>query len=340
MDQNRTVVVLTRPPVIEVVGEMAIDWEGVRGLARWVKDRRPDCLPDDYDPDLDEDTRNNFCESNGVPPESVLFPHRMYRDPDRDPSEENTLTDNELIVEMAGRGCYQSWGLKAGRRSNADYIANTQQGEIPHRSIGYHAKMTFLFAGISRRVSHELIRNYVGADRNEEGAPSQESTRYAEHTGRYVAHPRDLDDPAELELFEHACRVNYATYLAYVSRQNAAVDLAFRNEGVELVGHRRTLARKRVLEAASQRLMHAVETSFFWTTNPMALTKLLIERDNEAADLEFQRFARLLKLVCVTRWPNLFPRFVREWSNLRLDLAGGRELAVAPWPLPPEHAPK
>lgn len=331
---EREAVILTRPPVIEVVAEMALNLDGVRGLTRWVRDRRPGCLPEDYDPDVSEDAWNNFTESHGVPPESVLFPHGMLRDPDADPSRENTLTDNEILVEMAGRGCYQSWGLKAGRRTNADYIANTQQGEIPHRSICYHAKMTFFFAGISRRVSHELIRNYVSADRNEEGAPSQESTRYAEHTGRYVAHPRDLDDPTELALFKHACRGNYTTYLAYVGRQFAAVDRLVSGESP------RGLARKRVLEAASQRLMHSVETSFFWTTNPMALTKLLVERDNEAADLEFQRFARLLKLVCVTRWPNLFPRFSGAWGGLDLHTREGREIAVSPWPLPAEHEPK
>ena len=40
------------------------------------------------------------------------------------------------------------------RKSNADYIAHTQQGDVPHASILYHAKMSFFIAGVSRRVSH------------------------------------------------------------------------------------------------------------------------------------------------------------------------------------------
>lgn len=309
---SKQVTLLTGLPTIAVIADMRIDWNGVREMARWIKDRRPECLPEEYDPDDDD-----FCEGPlADPPELALFPHDGQRFPDLkyEPGDEEILTSNELLVELAGRKCYDSFGLKAGRKSNAEYIAHTQEGEIPHRSIAYHAKMSFFFAGISRRVSHELIRNYVGADRDEEGAPSQESTRYAEHHGRYVVHPRDVlsdgtDRSFEIEAFQRTCQHNYDEYLGYIARQTDVLAIASRCPPT-------TMDRKRIREAASQRLMHAVETSFVWTTNPMALTKLLVERDNPAADLEFQRFARLLKYVSVRRWPNLFPRWSDEIGAL------------------------
>src|SRR5678816_754509 len=102
------------------------------------------------------------------------------------------VTDNELLCELAGRKCYDSFAEAGAKRTNGEYLRSMWQGRIPHRSTGYHAKMSFFFAHVSRRVSHELIRNYVGADRDEEGNPSQESTRFTHHPGVYIAHPSIL----------------------------------------------------------------------------------------------------------------------------------------------------
>jgi len=232
---------------------------------------------------------------------------------------EDQVSDNEILVELAGRKCYDSFGLKAGRKSNAEYIAHTQQGDIPHASILYHAKMTFFFAGISRRVSHELIRNYVGADRSEEGNPSQESTRFTHHYGYFIAPPRYIspgtpeaphahsrEDGVDMYFWE-AMQSAYDYYLQAVERDCAAYRANHNGEepkGVE---------KKRIYEAASSFLPHQAETSFIWTSNPAAIAKLVRERANEAADLEIQRFAKKLRRICVERWPNLFPQpFMRE----------------------------
>jgi thymidylate synthase ThyX len=226
-----------------------------------------------------------------------------------------------LVVRRNGKvffcsNCYDSFGLKAGKKTNAEYIANTQSGEIPHASILYHAKMSFFFAGISRRVSHEIIRNYVGADRDEEGAPSQESTRFTHHYGFFICPLRYLEPDG----FGHSAHVAHEgpTFLRRdrfaASMQRAYDDylLAVATE-VQLFERDRgeppkAMDRKRIYEAASSFLPHQAETSFIWTTNPAAIAKLCRERDNEAADLEIQRFARKLKRVSVERWPNLFPQ--------------------------------
>src|SRR5690606_40139163 len=145
---TKSAVVLTTPPTVAVLAEMGLMPKGILEMMAWVRDRRPECLPDD----------SGFEYMS-------LFPHDGFE-------ARRLLTGNELLVELAGRKCYDSFGLKAGRKTNAEYIAHTQQGEIPHASIMYHAKMTFFIGGVSRRVSHELIRHYVGADRDEEGSPS------------------------------------------------------------------------------------------------------------------------------------------------------------------------
>jgi len=285
-------------PTIIPIAEMQLERSNVLQMAEWVKSHRPECVP--------QEGFNNISD---------LLPHDgseiAYVDADGHLKQiRRKLSDNELLVEIAGRKCYDSFAEKASPKTNREYIENTQKGMVPHASIMYHAKMTFFIAGVSRRVSHELIRNYVGADRDEEGSPSQESTRFTHHYGWYVVHPRDLppfidpDDPKweEYNLFKRLMQDNYDNYCQYIDRQ--VIKYKEMHDGKGPVG----IDRKRIYEAASQRLDHACETSFVWTTNPLALTKMFLERCGEAADLEFQRFARKWRKICIDRWPNLFVR--------------------------------
>jgi thymidylate synthase (FAD) len=281
---SHNVKILKEEPVVTVMADMQLDANGINEMAEWVRSRSPECMPDEY-------------KQTDLQAWSTLFPRNIFKNEHGDLLE----TDNELLVELAGRKCYNSFGLKAGRKSNAEYIANTQQGDVPHASIMYHAKMTFFIAGVSRRVSHELIRHYVGADRTEEGSPSQESTRYVEHSGCYVAHPAILDNPDELMYFASAMGRNYTEYSDYIKRRTVE-HTALRGEAPK------GMDRKRIFESASPYLSHACETSFVWTTNPIALAKMFRERDHEAADLEYLRLARKWKRICVERWPGLFPQ--------------------------------
>lgn len=277
-------ITLVFAPTIAQVAAMEIDAGGVVAMRNWLKKYRPDCLPPETDGAL-----------------LGLLPHNGDDfNLDSGPGQARRLSDNELLVELAGRKCYNSFGLAAGRKSNREYIANTQQGDIPHASIMYHAKMSFFIAGVSRRVSHELIRNYVGADRDEEGSPSQESTRFTHHPGHFIVHPSDIElgDQA-VEKFGDDMDTNYGNYLAYIDQQ---FDRIKRETGAEPKG----LARKRVYEAASARLSHGCETSWIWTTNPIALAKLIHERENGAADKEITRLAKAWRELVTAKWPNLF----------------------------------
>lgn len=274
-------------PIVVPIGQMALIPGGIVEMLRWVRSRAPACVPDEAERADHDSTDWEIART--------LFPHDLTDGAGRD------LTHNELLVELAGRKCYNSFGLKAGRKSNREYIEHTQQSDVPHRSIMYHAKLSFFIAGVSRRVSHELIRNYVGADRTEEGAPSQESTRYVENAGFYVIPPRYLEQPQLRGEFEETCHLNYRNYLRAVRGEIDAYTL---ERGVPPKG----MDHKRMLEAGSAILSHSVETSFIWTTNPEAAAKLFRERDHDAADLEFRRLARKWKGVCLELAPNLFPQ--------------------------------
>lgn len=293
---SKTVTILRGAPTVIPIAEMNLSPIGIESMMDWVKEHRPECLPDPVE-----------RRERGVPLPSGwqdLFPHNLV-----DEKTGRELTANELLVELAGRKCYDSFGLKAGKKSNAEYIAHTQAGDIPHASIMYHAKMSFFFAGISRRVSHEIIRNYVGADRDEEGSPSQESTRFTHHYGFFIEPPKysnpEFNGSEHQQLmqniFKGSMQSAYNNYLQAVAEECA--------EWEKLHGKPPTsIDKKRIYEAASSFLPHQAETSFIWTTNPSAISKFMKERANNAADLEIQRFARTWRKICVERWQNLFPQ--------------------------------
>lgn len=278
-----TLAKLVAEPTIFILAEMGIVPDAYHQLVTWLEEFAPECLDD---------------SAIGEHPSRRIFPHDGFA---HSVQGVRMLTDNELLVELSGRKCYNSFGEKAGRKSNAEYIANLfgEPGKIPHASVLYHAKMTFFFGGIGRRVSHELIRHYVGADRDEEGSPSQESTRYTHHSGHFSLHPRDADSEKETQQFLTDMSAAYNVYRSYLNRQ---IEDYKARHGNEPTG----MNKKRIYEAAAQRLPGAACTSFTWTTNPMALTKLFTERCDFAADLEIQRFACKLRDLCYARWPNLF----------------------------------
>lgn len=290
---------LVTEPTVLVLAETKLDLDGMNHLLDWVQDYRPECVPED----LPTDARARAMS---------LFPHHGLRNehntplthPDQPKLWSRPLTDSELLVELSGRNCYLSYGLKAGRSDNGEYLARMlfpdDPSMLPHASVVYHAKMTFFLAGISRRVSHELIRHYVGADRTEEGSPSQESTRYTFHPGHFAVPPYVLDKPEEKRGdFAAAMQSGYDRYFAFIEHEELSYEAEHRKvpTGIE---------RKRIYEAAAGLLPMQACTSMVWTTNPLALGKLFKERCSTAADREFQRFANQWRSIAIQRWPNLF----------------------------------
>ncbi|MFC9974331.1 FAD-dependent thymidylate synthase [Spirillospora sp. NPDC127200] len=69
------------------------------------------------------------------------------------------VTDSDLLAEFAGRACYQSWSRpNPETRANADYIKATV-AEKSHESIVSHASATYYITGVSRNLTHEMLRH-------------------------------------------------------------------------------------------------------------------------------------------------------------------------------------
>jgi thymidylate synthase (FAD) len=212
-------------------------------------------------------------------------------------------TDGERLAEFAGRLCYMSQHNPAGR-STRDYLENIKkQG---HGSVLEHANYSLLLEGVSRSLTHELVRHRAGF------AYSQLSQRYVDESEAcFVVPPAIAGD----ELLEGAWRAQIE------SAQNAYVALV--TQLMERYGwvadkvHRRKMAR----EAARGVLPNSTETKIVVTGNARAWRTMLELRSSEGAEMEIRRLAVMVIRVLQGEAPGFFSDFEIYEATDRRDAA-------------------
>jgi thymidylate synthase (FAD) len=182
-------------------------------------------------------------------------------------------TDGERLAEFAGRLCYMSQRNPASRTTR-EYLENIKkQG---HGSVLEHANYSLLFEGVSRSLTHELVRHRAGF------AYSQLSQRYVDESeAAFVVPPAIIGDDALLAAWKAQVESAQATYVALVEK------LIDRYKWVDDKVHRRKMAR----EAARGVLPNSTETKIVVTGNARAWRTMLELRSSEGAEFEIRRMA-------------------------------------------------
>src|ERR1700742_4526442 len=71
---------------------------------------------------------------------------------------ETDADGGQALAEVAGRACYQSWKKpNPATATSAGYLRHIL--EVGHLSVLEHGTVTFYLTGISRSLTHELIRH-------------------------------------------------------------------------------------------------------------------------------------------------------------------------------------
>lgn len=205
----------------------------------------------------------------------------------------------EEIAEFAGRLCYLSFGEDAGisgghrsirgRTSNRDYVDNLLR--VKHGSVLEHAVWSLLLEGVSRSLTHELIRHRAGF------AYSQLSQRYVDESEvGFVLPPEIVDGSDAFELWSASCRRSLEDYRALLEKIEAQV------------GHLEsaTLRRKRARETARAVLPNCAETKIVVTGNARAWRHFLELRGAPGADAEIRRLAFAVHTVLCAESEHLF----------------------------------
>jgi thymidylate synthase (FAD) len=206
------------------------------------------------------------------------------------------LPDSSQLCKAAGQVCYASFGPRRTTNENAAayFERLTSAG---HGSVLEHASFSFLLYGISRSVTHELVRHRAGV------GVSQISQRYVSGSVlRFVERPEYQSDPELHALFEERADRAAAEYEAMASRL-----LERQEKGVALLdAEYKTDARKKVQQTARSLLPNETEAPMVFTGNVRALRHIVEMRADEHAESEIRNLAVRLFLCLVTVDPILF----------------------------------
>jgi thymidylate synthase (FAD) len=240
-----------------------------------------------------------------VPPKVQLIASTQFTPPD-DVSWSTDAEGGEALAEFAGRACYQSWSKpNPATATNAGYLKHIL--EVGHLSVLEHGTVTFYISGISRSLTHELIRH-------RHFSYSQLSQRYVPERDAAMVEPDVIaGDPELHELFLKAAEASVRAYTELLE------GLEKKLAGVESA----TLRRKQARQAARSVLPNATETRIVVTGNYRAWRHFIAMRASEHADVEI----RALAVECLRQLQKVAGNVFADFTIS--TLADGTEIAAS-----------
>ncbi len=227
-----------------------------------------------------------------VAPQVTLIAWTQFAPP-QDIAWSTDAEGGQALAEFAGRACYQSWTKpNPTTATNAGYLTHIL--DSAHLSVLEHASVTFYFTGVSRSLTHELIRH-------RHFSYSQLSQRYVPERDAAMVEPDVIAaDPELHKIFTEAAEASVQAYTRLLA------GLAERFADVADP----TARRKQARQAARAILPNATETRIVVSGNYRAWRHFITMRATEAADVEIRELAveclRQLQGVA----PNVFADFV------------------------------
>lgn len=200
-------------------------------------------------------------------------------------------SDSEKLAEVMGRLCYRSFepGLNPNvtrvREGNASYLSNIIN--VGHGSVVEHPVMNFIFADVSRVVTHELVRHRAGT------AMSQESLRFVrlDKLSAYM--------PMCIEENEEGMQIFVKTLEQLEELQNTLAQVyAIEDEKKFDVKKKLTSAFRRVAPIG-------LATTIGWSCNFRTLRHVLEMRTDPHAEEEIRYLFAEVYDVVKDRYPNL-----------------------------------
>ena len=214
-------------------------------------------------------------------------------------SDPTPLPAGTLLCKVAGQICYESFGPKRTKNRGAErYFANIM--EQGHGSVLEHANYTVLLYGVSRSLTHELVRH-------RHLCFSQVSQRYVS-VARFVERSEFQADPDLHAAFE--ARIDTA------ARQYAELTEALRARRAADGGAFATMAprdqRKAVQQAARALLPNETEAPIVVTGNVRAWRHVIAMRTSPHAESEIRRCMHRVWQVLAAEEPILFGDYAEQ----------------------------
>lgn len=207
----------------------------------------------------------------------------------------------EALAEVAGRLCYMSFSAPrpGGREA---YIKNIKR--MGHGSVLEHVTANFMIAGVSRTLTHELVRHRVGM------SYSQLSQRFVDSSEVAFVIP-----PAYIKLDIHSqvrqrWEMDCAAALETYSILKGALEVDDPNDPLNFMS--KTERKKAIHESARSVLPGCTETKIFVSANLRALRHFIDLRGSLGADAEIRRLALRILMISRQEFPCVFDDFTIE----------------------------
>jgi thymidylate synthase (FAD) len=192
----------------------------------------------------------------------------------------------DRLVSAAARLCYSRVGaqdiLEDLSQEKVDKFLNLLI-EMGHQSPIEHASFTFAVEGVSRVLTHQLVRHRIASY-------SQQSQRYVKLDGfEYIIPPHIAEDPEAKELFQKAMQEDQSYYDKLVQLLYNRHYERLKEEEGEKKAHQS--AEKLAIEDARYVFPNACETKIVFTMNARALYNFFRLRCCSRAQWEIRALA-------------------------------------------------
>lgn len=197
----------------------------------------------------------------------------------------NGFQTGQELIEFAGRLCYESFDLPSEKtKTNEAYVQNVIG--LGHESVLEHVSVTFYVEGVSRNLSHELIRH--------------RHLSFSELSQRYVnMEEADLVVPPLWREVSEA-------YEGVWSQPLHPDVVATYQHNLAVAEQDPSVTKKQAREAARATIPGGVETKFVVSGNLRAWRDVLKKRWSKYADAEMQLFASNLVKLLDREYPDVF----------------------------------
>jgi thymidylate synthase (FAD) len=208
---------------------------------------------------------------------------------------ERAADNGETLIELAGRICYESFevGLNPNvtriRLNPKDYFENLlRRGD---GSVSEHATVSFALIGVSRVLSHELVRHRVGI------AVSQESLRYVRPKELKFWIPDELGPEQSAAMKEAVERTEDAYRALEKGIDWDKMDMD---------------SKKRLTSAIRRILPDGLATNVIWSANHRTLRWVIEMRTDPSAEVEIRMVFDQIAQICKRDYPNIYQDMVRK----------------------------
>ena len=214
----------------------------------------------------------------------------------------NYTPDGEQTIAQAGKLCYSQVGVdEIGKKQDSKSIAKYVKmlADLGHLSPLEHVSFTFAVEGVSRVLTHQLVRHRLASY-------SQQSQRYVKLDQFEYIIPKEIEkDERAKEIFIDHMKASQKAY-------DDLVDILFENHYSRLLeeGYDEKKAKKsaikKSIEDARYTFPNACETKIVFTMNARTLLHFFKMRSCLRAQEEIRNLSDQMLILVKDIYPNLF----------------------------------